>query len=77
MNIAEIFDSLQENYPNELVYKYEQLSENSWLIMTDCVDKWACLIHLEDRFIWRVEGDYNNISNIYKNRLKMKNLRVK
>lgn len=78
INIADIFDSLQETYPKELVVKYEQLNKKAWLFMTDCDNGiYSCFIHLKNRFIWRVEGDYNNISNIYKNRLRMKNLRVK
>lgn len=78
MNIAEIFDSLQENYPQDLVYKYEQLKEDIWLFMTDCDnDVWACFFHYKNGFIWRVEGTYEVISNIYKNRLKMKRVHIK
>ena len=66
MNIAEIFDSLQENYPLELIVRYEQLTKDAWLFMTDCDhDNYSCFIHLKDRFIWKVTGNCEQIRNIY------------
>lgn len=71
MNIAEIFDSLQENYPLELTLYYEQLTDNAWLFMTDCdYDNYSCFIHLKDRFIWKVTGNYEQIRKLYNARLR-------